>query len=571
MEWYHEHLKPIMAEWAYLWLQSVHLHGATRSETISYILNGASARSDSGRRLELLTSERLRLEAKLGIRTPGPTPSLTLQRSISEEKKSDRQRSDEALRRQISDNLSEKQATELKKELDMIIQVQAQTQTVFDLINRIYDSEAKIEEQAEQSAKSLAKIDEKIATLKSKIDAIENPHDDSLDNTVVIWVSKHFLDEDTCRKYRLKPDDAERKMVNTNIGRLEAKGLIVRRVESSDEALDMARSTLKQGRLRCVVTDCKRSKVDSGLTLVKDLVSGIPDTGNSKVLLKVPTERICVFDVVDVRSKEARRLKFWKRGIQVMNDSDQLISFVNSIPFWPDQIKKREENEKNEKKFCSGTVVVFDNKEKDVEIEESEKMKRVILWIVKNERDAAENVTQFELLKKEYDDVVVVQVKNVEAFLREMPSNMKLVSVVIEAAPKFQPYDFESVKEFDVLLRERTYSLLLTLCHCVVSYSSPKLKPGKKCKSKESREILKKKTIDLLKSIEKHKTSKEIQEKAEYFTRAAKWNEIDPDMKTFLDTYRSKERKKNESSGGRVRGVRARSARILIVCLKHYF
>ena len=204
------------------------------------------------------------------------------------------------------------------------------------------------------------------------------------------------------------------------------------------------------------MTDCKRSKVDSGLTLVKDLVSGIPDTGNSKVLLKVPTERICVFDVVDVRSKEARRLKFWKRGIQVMNDSDQLISFVNSIPFWPDQIKKREENEKNEKKFCSGTVVVFDNKEKDVEIEESEKMKRVILWIVKNERDAAENVTQFELLKKEYDDVVVVQVKNVEAFLREMPSNMKLVSVVIEAAPKFQQYDFESLKGFEALVRERT-------------------------------------------------------------------------------------------------------------------
>ena len=83
-------------------------------------------------------------------------------------------------------------------------------------------------------------------------------------------------------------------------------------------------------------------------------------------------------------------------------------------------------------------------------------MKRVILWIVKNERDAAENVTQFELLKKEYDDVVVVQVKNVEAFLREMPSNMKLVSVVIEAAPKFQQYDFESLKGFEALVRERT-------------------------------------------------------------------------------------------------------------------
>ena len=92
----------------------------------------------------------------------------------------------------ISENLSEKQASELKKELDVIIQTQTQTQTVFDLINRIYDSEAKIEEQVEIPATN--KIDERISTLKSKIDAIENPHDDSLDNTVVIWVSKHFLD-----------------------------------------------------------------------------------------------------------------------------------------------------------------------------------------------------------------------------------------------------------------------------------------------------------------------------------------------------------------------------------------
>ena len=64
-------------------------------------------------------------------------------------------------------------------------------------------------------------------------------------------------------------------------------------------------------------------------------------------------------------------------------------------------------------------------------------MKRVILWIVKNERHAAENVTQFELLKKEYDDVVVGTSKKCGSVLEEMPSNMKLVSVVIEAAPNF--------------------------------------------------------------------------------------------------------------------------------------
>ena len=189
MEWYHEHLKPVMAEWAYLWLQSVHLHGATRSQAISYILMGASARSESGRRLETLTSERLRLEAKLGIRAPGPKPSLTLRKSLSEEKHAERNKSAKNLMRQISDDLNETERAQLEKQLDAIIQAQTQSRSEFDLIEGIYDAEEKMTEKANSSAKTLAEMDARIADLKNRIDAIENPHDDSLDNTVVIWVS----------------------------------------------------------------------------------------------------------------------------------------------------------------------------------------------------------------------------------------------------------------------------------------------------------------------------------------------------------------------------------------------
>lgn len=46
-EFYNERMKPVMAEWAYLWLQKHHLHGIDRAEAVQYLLEGAAARSDT--------------------------------------------------------------------------------------------------------------------------------------------------------------------------------------------------------------------------------------------------------------------------------------------------------------------------------------------------------------------------------------------------------------------------------------------------------------------------------------------------------------------------------------------
>ena len=46
-EFYNERMKPVMAEWAYLWLQKHHLHGIDRVEAVQYLLEGAAARSDT--------------------------------------------------------------------------------------------------------------------------------------------------------------------------------------------------------------------------------------------------------------------------------------------------------------------------------------------------------------------------------------------------------------------------------------------------------------------------------------------------------------------------------------------
>lgn len=37
VEWYHEHLKPVMAQWMQLWLESQHIAGMSRTDQMAYI------------------------------------------------------------------------------------------------------------------------------------------------------------------------------------------------------------------------------------------------------------------------------------------------------------------------------------------------------------------------------------------------------------------------------------------------------------------------------------------------------------------------------------------------------
>ena len=53
-DFYHERLKPIMANWAYLWLQKQHLYGIESGETIRYLLEGPAARSETSKKILLL-------------------------------------------------------------------------------------------------------------------------------------------------------------------------------------------------------------------------------------------------------------------------------------------------------------------------------------------------------------------------------------------------------------------------------------------------------------------------------------------------------------------------------------
>ena len=54
IEYYNMALKPLLAEWAYLWLQKQHLYGINKDESIQYMLEGAAARSDATVKITLI-------------------------------------------------------------------------------------------------------------------------------------------------------------------------------------------------------------------------------------------------------------------------------------------------------------------------------------------------------------------------------------------------------------------------------------------------------------------------------------------------------------------------------------
>ena len=56
----------------------------------------------------------------------------------------------------------------------------------------IYDSEAKLEQHFHQSAEKMIEKMKEIGRLKTELDELENPKDESLDNKIVVWASTAF-------------------------------------------------------------------------------------------------------------------------------------------------------------------------------------------------------------------------------------------------------------------------------------------------------------------------------------------------------------------------------------------
>jgi hypothetical protein len=69
-DYYATDIRPVMAEWCYLWLQKQHLHGLTKEETIQYLINGAAAKSQAKKRTVVLEAEIQQLKVQMGLASP---------------------------------------------------------------------------------------------------------------------------------------------------------------------------------------------------------------------------------------------------------------------------------------------------------------------------------------------------------------------------------------------------------------------------------------------------------------------------------------------------------------------
>jgi hypothetical protein len=199
---YARKMKPILAEWAYLWLQKQHLHGIDREEAVKYVLSGAAARSE-GKAKESLIEKAL---------------------------------DDAAL------------PDESKSHLQQALQNARKTR---ELTDALYEAEEQLESYLAASADSLAAIDAEIAAVTKAIKEAEYPRDDSLDNNVIVWYSQAFAPSHSAHASTSKL--ASLRALATMCSELESNGYTVKRCDLADEAAARVRELQANGHLRCVI------------------------------------------------------------------------------------------------------------------------------------------------------------------------------------------------------------------------------------------------------------------------------------------------------------------------------
>ena len=382
IEWYHARLKPVMAEWVYLWLQKQHLHGISRSEAITYILEGAVARSEATSKLAYIDAAVAKVESELGIRPPltptAPTPSHLA--SLQPAERHYFEEETEHARSEISQSLElhpERRAT-LEVELSELRVAHQAAEDLHNLVHELYVLDEQVEEASQASGKKLAQVQEEILRLQSEIQDLESPRDDSFDNSIVLWASDIFtkaLSADA-------PRAGDEALVHLVCGKLEELGFTVRRCGTYEEAIDRAWQLRASGQLRCVIAGgdlvqgcargCNRSHEGDGKCLVCGGTwathSGhtCPRTGtvgswivhgratvtkgmdHSKLLTSlaedvppntppISSARMVLFGGGGAKLREDKRLSLWRLGVMVTEDKAALLEWAEALGPWLDE------------------------------------------------------------------------------------------------------------------------------------------------------------------------------------------------------------------------------------------
>lgn len=408
-----------MAEWAYLWLQKRHLHGIDHAEAIRYLLEGAAAKSANITKLRLLEIELSKVKVDAGELNAGPAPTLG---------NPDREIINEAqlqLRRQVSESVAaDKNLTKLyhaeEKYLEAAIQIAIEHKK---LVDEIYEIDEEIEGLSKGNNSKSAELVSSILSLQKKIQEIECPRDDSLDNSVIVWCSQAFASGDSGAGTATTGESS----VPTVCSILEDTGFTVRRSSDPEEAIQRARELQQEGQLRCVIIGGDEKGASCGPSCVKQhtglcvrcnedavLHSGheCPSGGRGSWLLDInkssvkgakiasnyldtltklidkdslyarshsplPPERMAIYSA-HVTMSEKERMSFWNMDAVVFDGPKPLVAWAQAMNAWTSPSAAEEDSKDTQ---------IIPNEGKHNEISD-EKLKMAQL---KAELDALEN------------------------------------------------------------------------------------------------------------------------------------------------------------------------------------
>ena len=218
--YYHSQIKPLMAKWAFLWLQErhmhaytharmhacshvhmqkQHLHGIDYDEAVRYMLHGAAARSEAVKKLQKIDLEITRLRVQLGHESQAPelpTRADMMERtSTADDELPPRVAS--ARTSEASWLISNEPAEVVEVRLAKLVEARAIADEQRVLMNSIYAAEEQLEEHTRRAQGRLVAQEQEIAARRADVDALENPRDASLDNKLVVWASVAFGNRNT--------------------------------------------------------------------------------------------------------------------------------------------------------------------------------------------------------------------------------------------------------------------------------------------------------------------------------------------------------------------------------------
>eukprot|EP01038_Epipyxis_sp_PR26KG_P004458 gene4458-6304_t len=218
-DFYHEKIKPLMAEWTFFWLQRQHLYGINRDEVVRYILEGAAAKSDASNACAALTAALNKLNSsnmKSQLEVRCLKDSLTLN-SLLEEK-----------------------------------------------MNSIHSTSNHLESISLEESNTIDKLKNEINVKTKQIAVLESPRDDSMDNSVIVWCSQAFAgaaESNTTGSGLIS--------VSSICNTLENSGYSIRKCSDADEAIARAKDLKGEGMLRCVVIGGDESGNSCGSSCTK--------------------------------------------------------------------------------------------------------------------------------------------------------------------------------------------------------------------------------------------------------------------------------------------------------------